>query len=99
MIEWYSSTSCTAIPMGAPPRHMATKKVGRNPLLTTNLASSIESRRSESAEIKSLSTGTKLTLEGWLAATVLRRRSGQKHLGGEPGRAAEQYHSERHHHE
>src|SRR5580692_3971770 len=56
-MEWYSSTSCTAIPIGAPPRHMATRNVGRNPLFTTSLASSIESRSRELAEMKSLSMG------------------------------------------
>src|ERR1700733_12758281 len=61
-MEWYSSTSCTAIPIGAPPRHMATRNVGRNPLFTTSLASSIESRSRELAEMKSLSMGGKLTV-------------------------------------
>ena len=37
-------------------RRLTTRNVGLNPLLTTSLASSIESRSSELAEIKSLST-------------------------------------------
>ena len=44
------------MPMGAPPRHMATRKVGRKPLHTTRLASSIESRSRSSAEMNNFST-------------------------------------------
>jgi hypothetical protein len=39
-------------------RRLATRNVGLNPLLTTSLASSIESRGSEVPEMKSLSTVT-----------------------------------------
>jgi len=45
------------MPIGAPPRHMATRNVGRKPLRTMRRASSIESRSSESAEIKCFSMG------------------------------------------
>src|SRR6202166_1585409 len=54
----YSRISCTAMPIGAPPRQIPTRKVGRKPLRTTCRPSSIESRNSESAEIKYLSKGS-----------------------------------------
>src|SRR5229473_8011219 len=53
----YSRISWTAIPIGAPPRQIPTRKVGLKPLRTTCRPSSIESRNSESAEMKVLSKG------------------------------------------
>src|SRR5216683_7447224 len=53
----YSRISWTAIPIGAPPRQIPTRKVGLKPLRTTCRPSSIESRNSESAEMKILSKG------------------------------------------
>src|SRR3984893_19259745 len=54
----YSRISCTAIPIGAPPRQTATRKVGRKPLRTTCKPNSIESRSSEFAEMKTFSMGS-----------------------------------------
>src|SRR6202051_907174 len=51
----YSRISWTAMPIGAPPRHIPTRNVGLKPLRTTCRPSSIESRNSESAEMKILS--------------------------------------------
>src|SRR5579863_3257073 len=45
------------MPIGAPPRQIPTRKVGLKPLRTTCRPSSIESRNSESAEMKILSKG------------------------------------------
>src|SRR5260370_31086265 len=53
----YSRISWTAIPTGAPPRQIQTRKVGLKPLRTTCKQSSIESRNSESAAMKILSEG------------------------------------------
>src|SRR5438477_8963363 len=64
----YSRISCTAIPIGAPPRQMPTRKVGRKPLRTTCKASSMESRSSDSAEMNILSMGS-------AGIVVLRMRS------------------------
>src|SRR2546423_1085242 len=44
------------MPIGAPPRQMATRNVGLNPLRTIRMASSIESRSSDWAEMKTFST-------------------------------------------
>src|SRR6266850_6521060 len=55
-MPWYSSTSWTVMPIGVPPRQMATRNVGLNPLRTIRMASSIESRSSDSAEMKTFST-------------------------------------------
>src|SRR5258708_33028580 len=55
----YSRISWTAMPIGAPPRQIPTRKVGLKPLRTTCRPSSIESRNSESAEMKILSEGPK----------------------------------------
>src|SRR6267154_2085033 len=57
-IPLYSRISCTAMPIGAPPRQTATRKVGRKPLRTTCKPSSIESRSSEFAEMKIFSMGS-----------------------------------------
>src|SRR5712671_5936631 len=57
-IPLYSRISCTAMPIGAPPRQTATRKVGRKPLRTTCKPNSIESRSSEFAEIKIFSMGS-----------------------------------------
>src|SRR6266704_2875427 len=54
-MPWYSSVSWTAMPIGAPPRQIATRNVGLKPLRTIRMASSIESRSSESAEMKTFS--------------------------------------------
>jgi len=54
-MPWYSSVSWTEIPIGAPPRQMATRNVGLKPLRTMRMARSIESRSSESAEMKTFS--------------------------------------------
>src|SRR5437879_4570230 len=55
-MPWYSSTSWTVMPIGEPPRQMATRNVGLKPLRTICMASSIESRSSDSAEMNTLST-------------------------------------------
>src|SRR5882757_6664196 len=55
-IPLYSRISCTAMPMGAPPRQTPTRKEGRKPLRTTCSPSSIESRNSDSAEMKIFSS-------------------------------------------
>src|SRR6266446_5790637 len=55
-MPWYSSTSWTVMPIGEPPRQIATRNVGRKPLRTICMASSIESRSSDSAEMNTLST-------------------------------------------
>ena len=52
---WCSKSSCTAMPMGAPPRHKATMNVGLYPLASTRCASSNESASNESAEMNNLS--------------------------------------------
>src|SRR5207249_4472603 len=43
--------------IGAPPRQMATRHVGLNPLRTIRMASSIDSRSSDWAAMKTFSTG------------------------------------------
>src|ERR1700722_15948830 len=83
-IPLYSRISCTAMPIGAPPRQTATRKVGRKPLRTTCRPSSIESRSSELAEMKIFSMGSDdiLTLRAGFFGTHLIIRWLQRFSGG-----------------
>src|SRR5207249_11162407 len=60
------------MPIGAPPRQMATRNVGLNPLRTIRMASSIESRISDWAEMKTFSTAGEAL--GDVTNAFLRRR-------------------------
>ena len=61
----------TAMPTGAPPRHSATRKVGLKPLRTMCMASSIESRSSDSLETKNFSEAGG-TLGAFMGGSCLR---------------------------
>src|ERR1700731_1736445 len=60
------------MPIGAPPRQMATRNVGLNPLRTIRMASSIESRSSDWAEMNTFSTAGEAL--GDVTNAFLRRR-------------------------
>src|SRR5882757_9443698 len=68
------------MPIGAPPRHIPTRNVGLKPLRTTCRPSSIESRNSESAEMKILSEGlTDIVALRTQGITYAHRRSYDSH--------------------
>src|ERR1700694_5109030 len=81
-MPWYSSTSCTVMPIGAPPRHTATRNVGRKPLRTIRRASSMESRNSDSAEMKTFSIVASGGGRGLFLQHVLSGRVGDRRVAG-----------------
>src|SRR2546422_8599381 len=76
-MPWYSSTSWTVMPIGEPPRQMATRNVGLKPLRTICMASSIESRSSDWAEMNTFSTAC----EGGKEVTDALLRGPVQHFG------------------
>src|SRR3974390_2254719 len=57
------------MPIGAPPRHTATRNVGLKPLRTICIPSSMESRSNDSAEMKVFSIGGGLMYGGPRSST------------------------------